>query len=239
MNIPRWNDPNLKAGTMVRAALWLVSEIGQGNAFTKEQLRSAFPGISQADRRVRDLRDYGWVIHTSGEDVTLNPDEQRFISMGKPVWDRYARSNGKASALKSKSRQAILAKSDYQCVSCGIAGGEHYPDAPHMSAVLSAAAVSVTDLRGSSQTMFVAECNRCRSGKKAEPVVLEEFVAGFNRLIPAERDLFLKWADNGKKSGLDRLWASFRRLQMQDQQEVLTALSKPGALPVPVQRVDA
>lgn len=239
MNIPKWNDPNLKAGTMVRAALWLVSEIGQGNPFTKEQLRSAFPGISQADRRVRDLRDYGWVIYTSGEDVTLNPDEQRFVSMGKPVWDRYARLSGKASVLKSKSRRAILAKSDYQCVSCGIAGGEHYPDAPHMPAVLSVAAVTTTDLRGGSQTMFVAECNRCRSGNKEEPVVLEKFIADFNQLVPAERDLFLNWADNGRNSLLDRLWAGFRRLPMEAQQELLTELSDHGARQVRLRRNDA
>ena len=170
MNIPEWNDPHLKAGTMVRAALWLVSEVGQGNPFTKEQLRSAFPGISQADRRVRDLRNYGWVIHTSIEDVTLNSDEQRFVSMGKPVWDRYARRSSKGTILGSKSRRAILAKSDYQCVSCGIAGGERYPDTQQMSAVLSASAVRVTDITGKLHTMFIAECNRCRAGSKTESV---------------------------------------------------------------------
>jgi hypothetical protein len=39
-----WNDPKLKVGSMVRAALWLVEEVGEGNTFTKEQLREAFPG---------------------------------------------------------------------------------------------------------------------------------------------------------------------------------------------------
>lgn len=53
---PRWNDPDFAAGTMVRAALWLLDEIGEGNSFTKEQVREAFPGVSQADRRIRDLR---------------------------------------------------------------------------------------------------------------------------------------------------------------------------------------
>jgi hypothetical protein len=66
MTLPRWNDRNLKGGTMIRTALWLVSEIGEGNSFTKEQHRAAFSGIAQADRRLRDLRDHGWVIPGSG-----------------------------------------------------------------------------------------------------------------------------------------------------------------------------
>ena len=55
MTLPKWNDPKLRAGTMIRTALWLTSEVGVGNAFTKEQHRQAFAGITQADRRLRDL----------------------------------------------------------------------------------------------------------------------------------------------------------------------------------------
>ena len=80
MTLPKWNDPALKAGTMIRTALWLISEIGVGNSFTKGQHREAFSGVTQADRRLRDLRDYGWIIDTSAEDVTLNPEEQRFVA---------------------------------------------------------------------------------------------------------------------------------------------------------------
>lgn len=230
MKIPKWDDPNLKAGTMVRAALWLVAEIGEGNSFTKEQLRSAFPGISQADRRVRDLRDFGWVIHTSTEDVRLNSDEQRFVSMGKPVWDRHARKEGKTNVLSSKMRREILAESDYQCVTCGIAGGERYPDAPHMSAVLSVATVKVT-IKGSSEMMFVAECNRCRSGTKPQPIELEKLLTDFDHLAPAERDQFVKWAHNGRSCALDRLWTGFRRLPSPAKKNILGELSRRAARP--------
>jgi len=85
MTLPSWNDPRFKAGTMVRTALWLISEVGIGNSFTKEKHRAAFSGITQADRRLRDLRAYGWVIHTRSEDLTLNVDEQRFVAVGSPV----------------------------------------------------------------------------------------------------------------------------------------------------------
>src|SRR5262245_19015026 len=134
--IPKWNDPNFKAGTMIRTALWLISEVGVGNSFTKEQHRAAFSGVAQADRRLRDLRDYGWVIHTSAEDATLHPDEQRLVKVGSPVWKREGRKKDSKDAVTAKMRRAVFADSDYQCAVCGIAGGESYPDAPHMTAIL-------------------------------------------------------------------------------------------------------
>jgi hypothetical protein len=48
---PAWNDPNFKGGTMARGALWLLQEVGEGNTFTKEQLRVAFPGVTPGQLR--------------------------------------------------------------------------------------------------------------------------------------------------------------------------------------------
>ncbi|NED80912.1 hypothetical protein G3I76_12555, partial [Streptomyces sp. SID11233] len=66
-----------RPGGRVRVALWLVSVVGEGNPFTKTELRTAFPDESQIDRRLRDLRDWGWVIHNSRDDESLRPEEQR------------------------------------------------------------------------------------------------------------------------------------------------------------------
>src|SRR5579871_6280697 len=81
---PSWHDENL--GTMKRAALWLVDVVGEGGTFTKTQLREAFPDVAQIDRRMRDLRDYGWQIDTNREDADLGPSEQRFVERGAEVW---------------------------------------------------------------------------------------------------------------------------------------------------------
>ncbi|MGW5116466.1 hypothetical protein ACWEQ8_13715 [Streptomyces noursei] len=83
--LPDWT--NAKMGTMVRAALWLVAEVGEGNVYTKDQLQAAFPGVAQVDRRVRDLRNHGWVIATNRDDVLLAPHETRFVRAGDPVWE--------------------------------------------------------------------------------------------------------------------------------------------------------
>ncbi|MFE2423970.1 hypothetical protein [Streptomyces hokutonensis] len=84
-DLPDWRDTH--GGGLVLGALWLMQEVGQGNVFTKSQLRAAFPDIAQIDRRVRDLRDYGWVIDTSREDPSLDQAEQRFVEPGISVWD--------------------------------------------------------------------------------------------------------------------------------------------------------
>ncbi|MDQ0685646.1 hypothetical protein QFZ56_004609 [Streptomyces achromogenes] len=90
--VPDWRDPSAGGG-LVRAAAWLLQEVGEGGTFTKERLRADFPGIAQIDRRVRDLRDYGWIINTSREDPGLGQAEQRFVKRGLDVWDPEQRKN--------------------------------------------------------------------------------------------------------------------------------------------------
>lgn len=83
--LPDWT--NEKMGTKVRAALWLATEVGEGNVYTKDQLKAAFPGAVQVDRRVRELRDCGWVIATNRDDVSLAPHEARFVQAGERIWE--------------------------------------------------------------------------------------------------------------------------------------------------------
>lgn len=226
MPLPKWNDPKLKAGTMIRTALWLISEIGVGNSFTKEQHREAFSGVTQADRRIRDLRDYGWVIHTSVEDVTLNPDEQRFVAAGSPVWQRGVRKTAATNILTAKMRRAAFAENDYQCVLCGIAGGESYPDAPHMTAVLAITRRTVTGPEGQVQTMFVPECKRCRSGATSESIDVPQLLDRIDSLEPADRATFVHWCERGRRGPIDQVWASFLHLPAVARDQVRARLNR-------------
>jgi hypothetical protein len=213
MTLPKWNDPKLQAGTMIRTALWLMSEVGVGNTFTKEQHRQAFAGITQADRRLRDLRDYGWVIRTSTEDVTLRPEEQRFVAAGKPVWNRGIRKDAATDQMTAKQREAAFAESNYQCAVCGIAGGESYSDAPYVTAVLSVSRREVAMLSGKRQTMFVTECKRCRSGGTGAPVPdLPWLLAELRKLDHTDQATLRRWMESDRRQPLDRLWSIIRRL---------------------------
>jgi hypothetical protein len=220
--LPAWNDPDYKAGTMVRTALWLLSEVGEGNTFTKEQHRSAFPGIAQADRRMRDLRAFDWVIHTSVEDVTLKQEEQRFVSAGLPVWEPEARVSAASKAITAKQRQETFAADGFQCTVCGVAGGEAYPDAPHESAVLSVTRRHAHPGGGADQ-LLVTECKRCRAGASAAAAVtVERLAADIKDLEPGDRSRLARWVERGRRgpTPLDRAWTAYRRLSAEERAEI-------------------
>ncbi len=140
------------------AAAWLKKHVGAGGVFTKEALRSAFPTVTQIDRRVRDLRSCGWVIHTRREDPTLSAAEMRLVAVGS-----LSRPPEQVSA---KERRKALLLAAYSCVLCGAAGGSTYPDAQHVRVTLQ---VVKTGNGGG----LVACCSRCRAD--LENLMQEEF----------------------------------------------------------------
>ncbi|MFE0252433.1 hypothetical protein [Streptomyces sp. NPDC059010] len=229
MALPAWNDPEFKAGTMVRAALWLVQVVGEGNTFTKEQVREAFPGISQADRRIRDLRDYSWVLFTNSDDARLAAEDQRFVKAGVPVWDHAARrAAAPQKAISNKEKQAVLARDDYMCSICGISGGEAYLDDSNQTAVLSVTRRETVLPDGREQTLLVTECKRCRAGSSGQPARADEIVADILDLDPGERRRLLRWIERGRRGStpLDRAWNSYRRLPADARDEVRAALEE-------------
>ncbi|MEU8932681.1 hypothetical protein AB0D30_22705 [Streptomyces sp. NPDC048409] len=227
MTAPAWNDPELKAGTMVRGALWLVQVIGEGNTFTKEQIREAFPGISQADRRIRDLRDYGWVILTNSDDARLVAEDQRFITEGVPVWDPAARrAAAPQKAISNKEKQATMVRDDYMCTICGISGGESYLDDSNQTAVLSVTRRETVLPDSRERTLLVTECKRCRAGSDGNPARADEALADINALDPSDQRRLLRWIERGRRgsTALDRAWSAYRRLPADARDEVRATL---------------
>lgn len=214
MSEPAWNDPDLKAktGTMARGALWLKQVVGEGNTFTKQQIKEAFPDVTQADRRIRDLRDYGWVIHTNTQDATLSAGDQRLVCIGAAVWDKHARAAAsQKKALSQKERNEVLANDEYMCRTCGITGGEPYPDNPVLSAVISVANHEVVGDDGAVTTMPVTQCRRCMSGSKGRHVRLDKVLKDADRLDPVQKVEFAAWIREGRRrwTDLERLWSRY------------------------------
>lgn len=228
MEQPAWDDPGA-GGTMVRGALWLLQVIGEGNTFTKNELREAFPGVSQVDRRIRDLRDYGWVVYSSAEDATLLREDQRFVSAGVPVWDPKARrANAPEKAISTKERQAVLARDRYMCTLCGIAGGEAYPDDAIMTAVLGVSRRTVTSDDGRPRQVLVTECKRCRSGDAPAPLAASDVVAVATELDPGELRRLVRWMERGRRGAteLDRAWSSYLRVPPDERPQVAERIRK-------------
>jgi hypothetical protein len=213
---------------MVRAALWLVQEVGEGNTFTKEQLRAAFPGVSQIDRRVRDLRDYGWVILANTEDASLTTEEQRFAKAGAAVWDpKERRAAAPQNTLSAKEIRAVLERDDFLCTACGISGGEEYPDDPNKTAVLSVTRRTTVLPSGREEVLLLTECKRCRAGSSDSPARADEVVADARTLDPAEQRRLARWIERNRRvsTPLERIWSAYRRLPADARAEVRSELA--------------
>lgn len=202
-------------GGTKRAALWLIIEVGEGETFTKSQLRAAFPGESQIDRRVRDLRDEGWVIHTNRDDVSLRVDEQRLVSVGGRVWEKGYQTR-RPRIVTARERQAVFASDNYACSVCGILGGEPYPEDPLSRAKLTLA--SLTEHNGVSRLATV--CERCHRGR-AELPDLEGVRRGLGELSPQQRGKLVEWVQQGRRNSSleERIWADYRRLPGEAREE--------------------
>ncbi|MGW1225217.1 hypothetical protein [Streptomyces sp. NPDC002530] len=227
MTLPSWQDEKL--GTMKRAGLWLVTVVGEGNVFTKEQVKNAFPGISQADRRVRDLRDYGWVIDTHREDGLLGQHEQRFVSQGQPVWEP-GKATKASSSLTETQRRKILARDGHRCRSCGITPGQAYAGT-FETAQIDIARRKVRLPNGTLSVQPIAECNRCRVGGRSLEADLGAVLDGISQLSGLSRQTIKGWvaADEREFSAVERLWSDIRTLPAESRDEVRKALGLPPA----------
>lgn len=232
MSLPSWRDRNL--GSLVRAALWLETEVGEGNVFTKARLREDFPDVSQIDRRIRDLRDYGWQIDTRREDPSLRLEEQRFAKKGAEVWLPELRAKAKPkdkAGLTAAQRTKVLSDDGFLCRSCGATAGDVYEDGV-TTAQLEIARRHVRLPDGSEEVQLVTECSRCRVGGRGRFVDLQEVLDVAGSLSALERDIFAGWLERDRRtfSTLEKLWAAYRSLPEDSRAVVREVINQGEAL---------
>lgn len=185
MDVPDWRLSN--AGTKVRVALWLVSEVGETGRFTKRELREAFPNVEQVDRRMRDLRTHGWIINTANANPELNLDELELRQIGDLVWDSSA-PKSTSKSVSPKARLKAFSAAGFACEFCGIPAGERYSDGQREYAQLQLSYGSSNSL----ETPYVT-CLRCRKIANAEGEVsleddLRKLDPRFRWLLEASKD---------------------------------------------------
>lgn len=201
--VPDWRT--FKGGTRRRVAIWLISEVGEGGAFSKADLRSAFPGIEQIDRRMRDLRQDGWNIATYREDRSLSQDQLRLVKIGGHVWQEGYVSPSIA-AITDKQRGETLAADGYVCRICGIAAGETYPEDS-----LRTAKLAVERCAGQfGDALLRTLCDRCLRGGKTHSGI-QEFLSEIANLDPQSSREISEWIAAGHRdpSPVDRIWGRF------------------------------
>ncbi|MDH6138245.1 hypothetical protein P3T35_000222 [Kitasatospora sp. GP30] len=202
---PDWRDERM--GTKVRVALWLLAEVGEGCVFTRDQLRAAFPNAAQVDRRMRDLRDDGWVIETQLTQVSLKAHEMLFVRAGAAVWDPSIR-----AARQRRSRSArleALARDGYSCVRCGQAPGERFLDVAYTVPLSEGGQADLGNL-----ITLCANCNALATRGLDETPGGDDVWMQLERLSLREQSRLLAWMAMGRRplSPAERAWQAYRRL---------------------------
>jgi hypothetical protein len=227
VDLPDWRSPAL--GTRVRVALWLAGEVGENGKFTKTDLRTAFPGVSQIDRRMRDLRQAGWEIATYREHADLGPEEQRLVKIGSPVWEPRHRAAG-LGLLTNSVRRQVLDRDHNRCVRCGIGAGETYPDSSSTTARLVVHHFVPLGQAGGKDTIdnLATECTRCADGAR-QPMTPSpaEVWQRVEELPPRDRVRVLAWLVRGKRdfSPAEQAFADARRLPPDERQALVNRLA--------------
>lgn len=208
--LPSWQDSKL--GTMKRAALWLVQVVGEGEVFTKAELREAFPDVAQIDRRMRDLRDFGWKIDTKREDIDLDANEQRYVQRGEPVWEP-GRGTRPRAAITVNQRRELLAVYNHKCSSCGATPGDTYTDS-EVTAQLDVAKREVLLPDGTKALQYVVECNRCRVGGIGSTYDVPALLSEAASLPSFELAILKTWIKQDARtfSSVEDVWAKYRAL---------------------------
>ncbi|MET7438836.1 hypothetical protein ACFYQQ_09750 [Streptomyces sp. NPDC005496] len=218
-DFPDWRDD--RSGGLVRGALWLLQVIGMGNVFTKSQLREAFPDIAQIDRRIRDLRDWGWVIDTSREDASLEQSEQRFVKPGIRVWDPVERKK-RTRAVSTASRQTALERAKFACELCGRPAGH-----PSGSRLYLTHRTSLAKGGDDSLENFTVLCSDCRAARDSGCGV-SELAAQASSLPIRDRTRLLTWITIGERprTTVEDIWARYQQLSGADQQQLARHLAR-------------
>ncbi|MEU3265542.1 HNH endonuclease [Streptomyces bacillaris] len=214
--VPGWREG--RGGGLVRGALWLLQEVGIGNVFTKVQLRESFPDIAQIDRRIRDLRDWGWVIDTSREDASLKQSEQRFVKAGIRVWDPVERKK-RLRLVDASPRRIATGGAEFTCELCGrVAAGSEF-HAAHRTALANGG----RDEPGNLKVL----CSDCQAADDSEGGVSE--LANRAALLPfRERTRLLTWIALGERprTPIEDIWARYQQLPSADQQQLAHHLAR-------------
>lgn len=212
-------------GAAKRTAKWLHEEIGVGNIFTKAQLRAAVPNREQVDRRMRQLREVGWVIDTSSEDASLSNEQLRVVKEGDHPWVEGYRWPPK-SQVSDRVRRTVFDRDGNRCVVCGVASGEPYPDEPTKIARMTIGHLLPRGRRGTNDPDNLrTECSRCNETSRhltQTPVDPELVKAEIRALSRSERSELRHWIEENRRqfTRIEALWAKYRQLPAPVRDEV-------------------
>jgi 5-methylcytosine-specific restriction endonuclease McrA len=147
--------------SLVRVAGFIAS-VGTNNMFTKMDLLEAVSGVAQADRRMRDLREMGWIIENYKTNPQLRPEQYLVRKIGTRIDLGERRPSTVRKSITGPKRLRVLERDGHTCQICGITAAMNYVDEPDRQAVMTVGhIVSLTHGGTDDEDNLRTECTRC------------------------------------------------------------------------------
>jgi 5-methylcytosine-specific restriction endonuclease McrA len=206
-----------------------------GETFTMEALRAKLgsDGVPERaehlNRRLRRLRDNGWIITSPRDDRTLPRATYRLDGKGRRLWLGEREPD---DSVSQRSRRLVLDRDGHRCTVCGIGRGERYPGEPRITATLTAGHRVPRERGGSNDIENLrTECARCNEPIRhegADPESYDEVVAEVRGLKKDDLKSLLMWLESGERtrSKLDRAYDRVRELSPADRKSMLERVRK-------------
>jgi hypothetical protein len=224
-----WRNPKLSS--RVRVALYLFDEVKEGNRFYKGDMRQALPGIEQIDRRMRELREVGWVIRNYKDSPVLAPNELLLEKVGDQVWTPGYR-NLTAGRINNALKRQVFDRDNNRCRVCGVAAGEPYPDRPDLTARLTIGHLVPKGRQGWNDfDNLRAECALCNEPARhltEAPVDPDLLTARIKALPRRDKVVLAGWmlADRRQFTELEKLWVQYRQLPARQRDQLRAVMSE-------------
>lgn len=218
-----------------RMAAWLAFNAVVGSTFTMKDLREALgvddqPNVAEhLNRRLRRLRQDGWVIYANKDDRSLAPGIYRLERIG---WHPGLGKRPKSGSISQGLRRRVFERDGRRCVVCGIGSNEPYSDTDPSRAVLTIGHRTARDQRGSSTDInnLQTECKRCNEPVRHElgtPETIEQIWVEVRRLRTPELSALLSWVRENRRqrSRLDEVYDRVRKLSLSEREEFAKSLA--------------
>ena len=214
-----------------KLAAWLFWNVDEGMTFTMREMRDSIESSAEhLNRRLRKLREYGWVIPSYQDDRTLEVEQYRLVKKG---WQPGDGPRPKTSGTVSQRVRGIVFKRDgSRCTVCGVGVGESYPNEPDSKAVMTIGHRIPQALGGGDNLDNLrTECSRCNEPQREDtgvPETFDEVYAQVRRLPKNDLQTLLGWLRGQQRgrSTLDTAYDRARALGHDERLRLIDELTK-------------
>lgn len=118
---------NKRIGAKSRLAAFLYCQKIAGDTFSIGEIREAFDinNSENLTRRLRELRELGWVFEGYKANSSLSPTEYLIVEKG---WHPLQGKKTKERSISQKTRRKVFERDGLRCQVCGIKSGEKYSE---------------------------------------------------------------------------------------------------------------